>query len=87
MHPTPSSPNQPTRSGQLVMAMAVTALGLGALALLLYLTRPAGLPGSIGRSPTNPAAIPFLGDRKTCENSGRTWENNQCLDFEHDPTF
>jgi hypothetical protein len=91
MHPTPSGPNQPTASGQMAVAVAITALGVGALALLLSLARTpadrAGAPGAIGQSPANPAAIPFLGDRKTCERSGRTWENNQCLDFEHDPTF
>ncbi|PSN15461.1 hypothetical protein C7293_07225 [filamentous cyanobacterium CCT1] len=79
--------DQATRSvsGQMVVAVAVTALSLGVLAVLMQLTQHQ--TGNGDRPKPSPAAIPFLGDRSTCEHSGRTWENGECLDFEHDPTF
>jgi hypothetical protein len=72
-------------AGQVVVTVAVMTLSIGFLAILIQLVhRPSG-PSD--RPQVSPAAIPFLSDRTTCEHSGRTWENSECLDFEHDPTF
>lgn len=34
-----------------------------------------------------PAGIPFKEDRASCEDSGRIWQDGNCYDYEHDPTF
>lgn len=34
-----------------------------------------------------PAAIPFKADAASCRESGRVWQDNVCLDYEHDSTF
>ncbi|MDA0673394.1 MAG: hypothetical protein O3C67_06775 [Cyanobacteria bacterium] len=34
-----------------------------------------------------PADIPFKEDQENCESSGRTWQNGECIDYEHNPTF
>lgn len=70
---------------QMAMAAVVTTLGIGALAMLMYLTQSQS--DVVDQRSVSPAAIPFLGDRTTCEHSGRTWDNGECLDFDHDPTF
>ncbi|WP_017297346.1 hypothetical protein [Nodosilinea nodulosa] len=72
-------------SGQMAVAIGVMTLSLGVLAVLMQLTQHQA--GSGDRPQISPAAIPFLGDRTTCERSGRTWEDGECLDFKHDPTF
>ncbi|MBE9156348.1 hypothetical protein IQ265_05825 [Nodosilinea sp. LEGE 06152] len=79
--------DQTTRSvsGQMAVAVAVTSLSLGLLAVLMHLTQHQ--TGAGDRPQASPAAVPFLGDRTACEHSGRTWQNGECLDFEHDPTF
>ena len=35
----------------------------------------------------HPAGIPFKVDQKTCEESGRLWQNSECIDYNHNPTF
>ncbi|WP_035985174.1 hypothetical protein [Leptolyngbya sp. KIOST-1] len=71
--------------GQMAMMIALTALGIGALTVLMRLTQT---PTQVSQPrPISPAAIPFLSDRRACEQSNRTWENGECLDFKHDPTF
>lgn len=34
-----------------------------------------------------PAGIPFKPDQESCETSGRIWQNGECIDYDHDPTF
>jgi hypothetical protein len=34
-----------------------------------------------------PASIPFKGTRADCENSGRIWQEGECIDYGHSPTF
>lgn len=34
-----------------------------------------------------PAAIPFKADAESCRESGRIWQDNHCLDYDHDATF
>lgn len=35
----------------------------------------------------HPAGIPFKPDQQSCEESGRIWQDNECIDFAHDPLF
>ena len=72
-----------TWANTLVVLLA-TAVGMLALVGLLKITR---LDLSDLRQVRGPAAIPFIADQQQCENSGRTWQDDHCLDYEHDPTF
>lgn len=35
----------------------------------------------------HPASIPFKLTQAECENSGRLWHNEECIDYDHSPTF
>lgn len=35
----------------------------------------------------HPTVVPFKYDQKQCETSHRKWEDGQCIDYDHDPTF
>jgi len=35
----------------------------------------------------SPVAIPFIDNEADCVNSGRSWENGECIDYEHDRHF
>ena len=35
----------------------------------------------------HPVSIPWISNQNQCENSGRTWRNGECLDFDHNPDF
>jgi hypothetical protein len=36
---------------------------------------------------THPALIPWLDTPESCEQTGRIWQDNQCWDRKHNPTF
>jgi hypothetical protein len=57
---------------------AISSIGYG---LLLY------LPPSLFSSTFHPAQIPWLTTPDTCEQTGRTWQQGRCLDYDHDPRF
>jgi hypothetical protein len=56
----------------------VAALGYGAFRLTLQASQ---------RDDVHPTAIPWLQSRSACEQTGRTWESNECWDREHSPDF
>lgn len=70
--------------GNLMVILGATAAGAIALLALLGL-------GHLERTwvplQVAPAAIPFKADAEACEHSGRSWEDGECIDFEHDPVF
>jgi hypothetical protein len=35
----------------------------------------------------HPAIVPFKQTQAACEKSGRLWQNGQCFDHGHDPSF
>lgn len=35
----------------------------------------------------HPVTVPWLSNKNQCEDSGKTWRDGECLDFEHDPSF
>lgn len=35
----------------------------------------------------HPVTIPWISSKNQCEDSGKTWRDGECLDFEHDPSF
>jgi len=41
---------------------------------------------SISNSP-HPTSIPWLHNQFDCEHTGRTWRNEECWDYEHNPMF
>ncbi|MFH7243464.1 MAG: hypothetical protein ACHWZW_11495 [Spirulina sp.] len=62
-------------------------MGVGMLALLALLQLgQANVAGRLDPK-TAPAAIPFKEDQRSCEASGRVWQDDTCLDYAHDPTF
>jgi len=67
----------------------VSALvGLGMLAAVgLFQVKSASLEFLTQPQQSYPAGIPFKADQKSCEESGRVWQNGECLDYNHDPTF
>lgn len=36
---------------------------------------------------TSPVVIPFVDNETDCVNSGRSWENDECIDYIHDRRF
>ncbi|MBR8838626.1 MAG: hypothetical protein DSM106950_32655 [Stigonema ocellatum SAG 48.90 = DSM 106950] len=42
---------------------------------------------SVFRSSPYPTAIPWLENKVDCQHTGRSWKNNECLDYEHNPMF
>ncbi|OLP15797.1 hypothetical protein BST81_24450 [Leptolyngbya sp. 'hensonii'] len=41
----------------------------------------------IAGNKVHPAAIPWLKNQRDCEQTGRTWLNDRCLDYDHNPSF
>jgi hypothetical protein len=62
-------------------------MGVGMLALLALLQLGHANWASRLEPKTAPAAIPFKEDQRSCEASGRVWQDGTCLDYGHDPTF
>lgn len=63
------------------------SLGLGVLLLLGLVGLSRADLDRLGHPAAAPAAVPFKADRASCEASGRSWQEDTCLDFGHDPTF
>jgi len=67
-----------------IIALVMTITGIGAFMGALYITR---FDYSRLQRTQAPAAIPFISNQAQCESSGRIWQDDQCLDYEHDLTF
>ncbi len=35
----------------------------------------------------HPTQLPWISDKSLCENTGRTWHEHQCWDYEHNSGF
>jgi len=57
---------------------AIASIGYG---LLLYLSP------SLFSSTFHPAQIPWLTTQDSCEQTGRTWQQGRCFDYDHNPMF
>jgi hypothetical protein len=81
LHQTVSSPP----SLLLVMTTIALSSAMGGLALLGILN----LGQRIFKftKEVAPAEIPFKTDIVSCEKSGRSWQADQCLDYDHNPMF
>lgn len=69
------------------MLVMVGTTGMGILALLAMVQITHADLSTVFNPKAAPAGIPFKTDRGSCEGSGRTWRDDTCLDFGHDPTF
>lgn len=69
----------------LLVMVGTTVFGILALLAIVQITQ-ADL-ATLFNPRAAPAGIPFKADRSSCEESGRTWREGNCLDFGHDPTF
>ncbi|MEY3297903.1 MAG: hypothetical protein RLZZ597_1163 [Cyanobacteriota bacterium] len=71
----------------LALAILLGVVGSG-VAVFLGLLQINSAKLSLNWTPSvAPAAIPFKADASSCEESGRVWQENQCLDYTHDATF
>ncbi|MEH2205728.1 MAG: hypothetical protein V7K53_16885 [Nostoc sp.] len=41
----------------------------------------------ISSSDANPTSIPWIENKFDCQSSSRTWRDNKCWDYEHNPMF
>jgi hypothetical protein len=71
--------------GNILVLTTTVVTGLLALSAIVLLLR-ADLQ-TILRPGRYPADIPFKPDQASCEESGRVWQNDTCIDYEHDPSF
>lgn len=69
------------------MLVMVGTMGMGILALLAMVQITTVDLSAVFNPKAAPAGVPFKADRTSCEESGRTWQGDDCLDFGHDPTF
>ena len=69
------------------MLVIVGTMGMGILALLALVQITSIDLSAVFSPKAAPAGIPFKPDRTSCEESGRTWQEGDCLDFSHNPTF
>lgn len=70
------------RQIQLILALGFfTTLGVTSLLCWCSLLFPTLL------STTHPAVIPYITEQSRCEQSGRSWQNGECLDFEQRADF
>lgn len=71
----------------ITLAVLLGVMGTG-IALLFGLLQVNTTQISSLLSPSvAPAAIPFKPDAASCRESGRVWQDNRCLDYDHDSTF
>ncbi|MFE4105188.1 hypothetical protein [Almyronema epifaneia] len=73
-------------SGNLIVMFLVSLAGVLMLSGLLHISS-ISLSPLLEQQEAAPVGIPFKADKTSCEESGRTWRENQCIDYEHDPTF
>lgn len=70
--------------------LASILLGIGAIAGLVQLKQSQlfAAPDPAAEEDTfHPTQIPFKTNQADCEASGRQWEDEKCLDYEHNPDF
>ncbi|NJL88122.1 MAG: hypothetical protein HC886_22595 [Leptolyngbyaceae cyanobacterium SM1_1_3] len=71
--------------GNLLVMFLVSLAGVLILSGFLHLSSVSLAP--LLKQDAAPVGIPFKRDRASCEKSGRIWQEDQCIDYEHDPTF
>lgn len=71
----------------LALAILLGVMGSGIAMFMGLLQVNAKQLSSLGSLSVAPAGIPFKADAQSCRESGRVWQENRCLDYEHDHTF
>lgn len=71
----------------LTLTILLAVVGVGAAVFLGLLQISSGRISVHWSPEVAPAAIPFKADASSCEESGRVWQEEQCLDYTHDSTF
>lgn len=70
----------------MLVGLFVTVVGFSTGVFCLCDWLKANQPTNLSQS-IHPAVMPFKGDQKSCETSGRVWEDESCLDYNYDPSF
>lgn len=71
----------------LTLAILLGAMGSGIAVLMGLLQVDSNQLSSLWSPTVAPAAIPFKADAASCRDSGRVWQDDRCLDYNHDATF
>lgn len=71
----------------IVMTVFLILLLTSIFSVLYGVQNMSPLPLVDGTSTSHPVSIPWISNQNQCENSGRTWRDGECLDFEHNPDF
>lgn len=62
-------------------------ISLSLLSLIGLLNLKLSVLEKFSPSADYPTSIPFKDNRADCEKSGRFWEDGECIDYDHSPTF
>ncbi|MBE7381466.1 MAG: hypothetical protein F6J95_008660 [Leptolyngbya sp. SIO1E4] len=72
-------------STNLLFVVGLVSLGI-MLSLGLFQLKSLSL-NLLPSTEIHPAGIPFKESQAACEETGRVWQDGECIDYEHDPIF
>lgn len=72
------------KPANLFVLSLLTTLVLASCTSIAYGLLHISLPKA---SDPHPSGIPWLTSQENCEKTGRSWDQGQCLDYEHSPMF
>ncbi|MEM9452476.1 MAG: hypothetical protein AAGA75_28710 [Cyanobacteria bacterium P01_E01_bin.6] len=72
------------KPSNLIFIILIISLAIGLIVGVMQLNQ---LNQNFSNQADFPTSVPFKENKQECENSGRTWQNNQCIDYEHDSSF
>ncbi len=65
----------------------VASIILGSSSFIIASYVLSSVSSIISSSDANPTSIPWIDNKFDCQSSSRTWRNNKCWDYEHNPMF
>lgn len=68
------------------ISMGLSTLLVAAIALVALISLLQGVAFTANNE-VHSTGIPWIQDQRTCQESGRSWENSICWDQQHDPNF
>ena len=77
--------NSVWRPANLLLAFSFFCVSI--LAFIGLISLPTHLLDTSPELIVHPTGTPFKADQQSCEESGRIWQDNECIDYEHDPNF
>ncbi|MEH1815102.1 MAG: hypothetical protein V7K26_07535 [Nostoc sp.] len=68
-----------------LLLVALIILGSSSFIIASYVF--SSVSSIVSSSDANPTSIPWIDNKFDCQSSSRTWRDNKCWDYEHDPMF